>query len=330
MSLAPCSLRPTRFFAAESIFENNLRSTAPWWLRFDDAAPASVLNSSRRDRDDHFGSSVFNREICTVHDVHAYTVYCAPVLPAAERNCCQFRRKTAKLAKRPRGVLEGFLITIFNFNEMLHSRHILETGITHIHGYILVESWLQTPPAPKEQHWLLNWGCNWKWMCACSVSGGPTSRILHADCFFHLQSKTGRNQNAELRTKKTESRDKKKQQQKNMLIREAVAFLRNNGAPEGNNRHKEAPMVRQKEREVYIKCTFVYELSRGDSREATWIIKSNTSKSPSSHLYHWQFTHPCVEREEWATANCCVDSRSGFCQVQLMQSYGDNMVQWER
>lgn len=42
MSLAPCSFCPTSLSAAKSIFEDNLRCAAPWWLGFDATAPPSV------------------------------------------------------------------------------------------------------------------------------------------------------------------------------------------------------------------------------------------------------------------------------------------------
>lgn len=50
MSLAPCSFRPTLLTAAKSIFEDNLRCAAPWWLGFDAAAPPSVPPTLTRDR----------------------------------------------------------------------------------------------------------------------------------------------------------------------------------------------------------------------------------------------------------------------------------------
>lgn len=50
MSLAPCSLYHTRLSSAESIFEDNLRCDAPWWLGFEAAAPAAIQTLTRRRR----------------------------------------------------------------------------------------------------------------------------------------------------------------------------------------------------------------------------------------------------------------------------------------
>lgn len=74
-------------------------------------------------------SLLFNKEICKVHRTYIY--HCCAGWPALQQSrrtllhLCQFmRRKTSELAKRPQGILEGFCITIFSFNEMLHSMQI--------------------------------------------------------------------------------------------------------------------------------------------------------------------------------------------------------------
>lgn len=65
----------------------------------------------------------YNKKICKVHCTficHCYAGWSAPHLSRhALLRICQFmRRKTNELAKRPQGILEGFHITIFSFNEM--------------------------------------------------------------------------------------------------------------------------------------------------------------------------------------------------------------------
>lgn len=97
MSLAPCSRRPTSLAAAESIFEDNLRCAAPWWLGFDAAAPPSVPTTLRPARNKftaRLGSPPFNKKICKVGRMYIYNG-CAgwPALQHSGRTLpclCQF------------------------------------------------------------------------------------------------------------------------------------------------------------------------------------------------------------------------------------------------
>lgn len=157
-SLAPYSLRPTSLSAAESIFEDNLRCAAPWWLGFD--AQLHLQFQPRLDLPGTDSQLVSGHRYLTRKSA-PYTVYIynwCPGWPALKQSrrtllhLCQFmRRKMTELSKRPQSILEGFCITIFTFNEMLHSMQIYQASVP-IHRLIHCLFIVQKNPQTHFQH----------------------------------------------------------------------------------------------------------------------------------------------------------------------------------